>query len=98
MSPIALALVAAMQSAPADPQPEIVVTANRRGGCRVVLEDRALSQRQLAANAVRWAAEGRPVRVVRPAGAGYACMSKIAFTLGRHGVRLIQFIERSERR
>ena len=76
---------------------EIVVTGTRRSGCRVQLADRTLTTRQLAARAREWAAEGRPVRVVRPAGAGYDCMARIAFRLGDHGVRLISFVDRSGR-
>ena len=82
------------QPAVEEPQ-EIVVTATRRGQCRVRLADRNLSQRQLAEHARRWASEGRAVRVVRPAGASYACMARIAFRLGEQGVRLIEFVDRS---
>ncbi len=98
--PILLAAMLSQAPLPAVPIPaeeavqEIVVTANRKGRCRVQLEDRNLSDKQLAANARSWAATGVPVRVVRPRGAGYDCMARIAFSLGRHGVRLIQFVER----
>jgi hypothetical protein len=71
----------------------ITVTATRRGGCRVRLADRTLTDRQLAANAKQWAADGTPLRVVRPAGADYHCMAKIAWRLGEHGVRLFHFVD-----
>ena len=76
--------------------PEIVVVAPADHTCRVMLADRSLSTRELRENARQWAAEGVPVRVVRPAGADYHCMVQIAFKLGDYGVRLIQFIERHE--
>jgi len=97
---IAAILLAAMpvpaQPAAEEPQ-EITVTGTRRGRCRVQLADRTLSGRQLAAHAREWAARGRPVRVVRPAGAGYDCLTRIALRLGEHGVRLIHFVDRPER-
>jgi hypothetical protein len=71
----------------------ITITATRRGGCRVRLADRTLTDRQLAANAKQWAANGTPLRVVRPAGADYHCMAKIAWRLGEHGVRLFHFVD-----
>ena len=80
--------------APAEEAQEIVVTGTRRSGCRVQLADRTLTRRQLAERARIWAAEGRPVRVVRPAGAGYDCMARIAFRLGDYGVRFIHFVDR----
>lgn len=75
---------------------EIVITATRRGGCRVRLADRTLTERELVANARAWAANGTPLRVVRPARSDYHCLAKIAFQLGEHGVRLIQFVDRSD--
>lgn len=95
-------LAMTLSQAEANPQPasteeaveEIVVTGTRKGRCEVRLADRTLSTRQLAANARIWAAKGIPVRVVRPRGAGYDCMAKIAWSLGDHGVRLIHFVER----
>ena len=75
--------------------PEILVTATAPRKCKVELEDRTLSNRQLAANARAWAASGVPVRVVTPRGAHYRCLAKVAFSLEKHGVRLIQFVERA---
>ena len=92
-------LLAVLQPAPpAQEEAEIVVTAVRRGECRVTLADRTLSSRELAANATRWAAQGRAVRVVRPAGASYDCMARIARRLNTHGVRLLEFVNRSQQR
>jgi len=91
---------ALLQSAAAVPPEvegeEIVIVASRSGKCQVKLADRTLSSRQLAAHAGKWAAEGTPVRVIRPRGANYLCMARIAFRLGDHGVRLIQFVDRGE--
>lgn len=72
---------------------EIVIVARRGGGCRVILADRTLTDRQLQTNARAWAASGTPLRVVRPAGADYRCLSKIAWQLGRHGVSLFHFVD-----
>ncbi len=71
----------------------ITVTASRRGGCRVRLADRTLTDRELRANAAIWAAAGTPLKVIRPAGADYGCMAKIAFRLGEYGVRLFHFAD-----
>lgn len=76
----------------------IVVTANRRGGCRVRLADRTLTERQLEANAKKWAAEKTPLRVVRPRGADYNCLAKIVWSLSKHGVKLFHFVHPSEAR
>ena len=97
---LAAALLARLEPVEGDqaasPQsgPEIVVTATAPRKCKVELEDRTLSNRQLAANAKAWAQSGIPVRVVSPRGAHYRCLAKVAFSLERHGVRLIQFVER----
>jgi hypothetical protein len=94
---LAFAVAQAVQAAPpAAEDEEIVVVATRPGECRVRLADRTLSNRQLAAHAARWAREGRPLRVVRPRGADYRCMARIAFRLNDFGVRLIHFVERGE--
>lgn len=94
---LALALLQPVAAAPPEAEgEEIIVVASRSGKCKVQLADRTLSPRQLAAHAAKWAAEGTPVRVVRPRGANYHCMAKIAFRLGDHGVRLIQFVDRGE--
>ena len=96
---IGIVLFAALASQPQpaveEPQ-EIVVTGTRLTGCRVQLADRTLSNRQLAARARQWAVQGKPVRVVHPAGAGYDCLARIAFRLNRYGVRLIQFVDRPD--
>lgn len=94
---LTLALLQVPQAAPSEVDAEeIVIVASRPGKCRVQLADRTLSSGQLAAHAARWASEGTPVRVVRPRGADYRCMARIAFRLGDHGVRLIQFVDRGE--
>ena len=82
------------ESAAGQAEPEIVVTAPAPRKCKFELEDRTLSNRQLAARARAWAASGIPVRVVSPRGAHYSCLAKVAFSLEKHGVRLIQFVER----
>ena len=91
------ALIAQPQAAEAPPEPApeptIVVTATRRGRCRVRLAERSLSDRQLASHAREWAALGTPVTVIRPAGAGYRCMARIAFRLRDQGVRLTRFVD-----
>lgn len=80
-------------SSDADEEQVIIVTARRGGGCRVRLADRTLTDRELAANAKIWAASGTPLRVIRPAGADYGCMARIAWRLGEHGVRLFHFVD-----
>ncbi|HEX8375396.1 MAG TPA: hypothetical protein VF606_09475 [Geminicoccaceae bacterium] len=100
MSVIAVALAAlvaqppAAAPAPAQEEETIVVTATRSGRCRLSLADRALSERQFEAHAGEWARLGRALRVVHPANAPYSCLARIAFRLGRHGVRLVHFVER----
>jgi hypothetical protein len=74
----------------------IVVTGTRVGGCRVRLADRTLTERQLEANARQWAANGTPLRVVRPARADYHCLARIVWSLSKYGVRLFHFVEPSE--
>lgn len=92
---LALAFLQAPQAAlPEVDAEEIVIVASRPGKCQVQLADRTLSSRQLAAHAARWASGGTPVRVVRPRGADYRCMARLAFRLGDYGVRLIQFVDR----
>ncbi|HYG30451.1 MAG TPA: hypothetical protein VD887_09570 [Allosphingosinicella sp.] len=96
-----LLLLSALQAQPAAPPqaeegPAIVVTGTRRGRCRVRLAARTLSDRELAAHAREWAALGRPVRVIRPAGADYRCLARIAFRLQDRGVRLIHFVDPPE--
>lgn len=89
----ALLLLALAQAPPdAAPEPaEIVVTALREGRCRVRLARRTLSDREFAAHAREWAALGRPVSVVRPAGATRRCLARIVFRLHDQGVRLVHF-------
>jgi hypothetical protein len=84
--------------AKAGPEEEavIVVTGRLRGGCRVRLADRTLTEKELAAKARAWAASGTALKVVRPRGADYRCMAKIAWQLGRHGLRLFEFVEASK--
>lgn len=76
----------------------IVVTGTRVGGCRVRLADRTLTERQLAARAKEWAANGTPLRVIRPARADYHCLARIVWSLSKYGVTLFHFVEPSEAR
>ena len=95
----ALALLAqapAAEAVPDEAEPAIVVTGTRRGRCRVQLAQRSLSDRELGALAREWATLGRPVTVIRPAGADYRCLARIAFRLQDQGVRLIRFVDRGE--
>lgn len=81
---------------PAAAETTIVVTGTRRGRCRVRLANRSLSNRKLASHAREWAALGTPVTVIRPPGAGYRCMARIAFRLRDHGVLLTHFVDAPE--
>jgi biopolymer transport protein ExbD len=74
---------------------EIVVTATRKGKCRIQRADQTLSDRQFDKNAGEWASLGTPVRVVTPTRADYKCLAKIVFRLNDRGVRLIQFVDRA---
>lgn len=74
----------------------IVVTGKREGGCRVRFADRMLTKRQLAQKAREWAAAGITLRLVRPAGADYRCLSKIVWDLGQYGMRKFLFLEPSD--
>ena len=76
-------------------EPEIVIRAVR-GKCRIQLDNRAVSDRELSARAGEWAALGTPVRVIAPDGASYKCLAKITFKLNDKGVRLIRFVDRDE--
>lgn len=106
-----LALLLVMALAPAQPpkaapastataptgvdEQEIVVTATRKGKCRIQRANQILSDREFARNAGEWASLGTPVRVVTPTRADYKCLAKIVFRLGDHGVRLIHFVDRA---
>ncbi|RYD85012.1 MAG: hypothetical protein EOP61_39375 [Sphingomonadales bacterium] len=79
-----------------DEEPAIVVTAQPRGGCRVRLADRTLTNAQLAAKAKEWAASGTALKLVRPRGADYRCLARITWQLGQYGLRLFQFVDASE--
>jgi biopolymer transport protein ExbD len=89
-------------AAPAAPAPaaagvdeqEIVVTATRKGKCRIQRADQTLSDREFDRSAGEWASLGTPVRVVTPTRADYQCLAKIVFRLGDRGVRLIHFVDR----
>ncbi len=104
MSPaLLLAIALAPVPAPATPEPaaaagveeqEIVVTATRKGKCRIQRADQTLSDREFDRNAGEWASLGTPVRVVTPTRADYKCLAKIVFRLNDRGVRLIQFVDR----
>jgi hypothetical protein len=85
---------AAPAAQPAPPLHEtIVVTATRRGKCHIRLADRALSARQFDVHAGEWARLGRALRVVHPPGTDRTCLARIAFRLGRRGVRVFHFVE-----
>ena len=101
--PLLLAIALAPVPAPATPEPaaaagveeqEIVVTATRKGKCRIQRADQTLSDREFDRNAGEWASLGTPVRVVTPTRADYKCLAKIVFRLNDRGVRLIQFVDR----
>ena len=76
----------------------IVVTATRRGRCRVQLAQRILSASEFAAHAREWGALGRPVSVVRPAGASYRCLARIVLRLRDSGVQLVHFADPADGR
>ena len=99
---LALLLAIALASAPATAPPaapasveeqEIVVTATRKGKCRIQRADQTLSDRDFDKSAGEWASLGTPVRVVTPTRADYKCLAKIVFRLNDRGVRLIQFVD-----
>jgi hypothetical protein len=73
--------------------PEIVIVGQPRHRCEVTLADRTLSEAQLAEKAKLWAATATPLRIVRPRGADYGCIAKIARHLNRYGVQLIQVVD-----
>lgn len=73
--------------------PEIVVSGMRRGRCRLQLAERTIGDRQLDRHAREWAALGTPVRVRRPAGASYRCLTRLVLRLNDHGVRLVHFVD-----
>lgn len=75
------------------PDEQVITIVARRGGCRVRLADRTLTKAELRAQAAAWAAAGTPLKVIRPYGADYRCLSKIVWQLGEHGLRFFQFIE-----
>jgi hypothetical protein len=80
-------------STPDQEEATIVVTATRSGRCRISLADRALSERRFDTLAGEWARLGRALRVVHPPNAPYSCLARIAFRLGKRGVRLVHFVE-----
>ena len=97
---MSLALLLALAPAPATAPPnvaeqEIVVTATRKGKCRIQRADQTLSDREFDKSAGEWASLGTPVRVVTPTRADYKCLAKIVFRLNDRGVRLIQFVDRA---
>jgi len=95
-APPAGAASAAAAAAPAGvEEQEIVVTATRKGECRIQRADQTLSDRQFDKSAGEWASLGTPVRVVTPTRADYKCLAKIVFRLNDRGVRLIQFVDRA---
>lgn len=72
---------------------EIVVVAQRKNVCEVRFADRALGESELAARARQWAAAGTALRIVRPRGATYGCVAKIARHLNEYGIHLLQVVE-----
>lgn len=93
---IALAPPAATATAPPNVEAqEIVVTATRKGKCRIQHAAQTLSDREFEKNAGEWASLGTPVRVVTPTHADYKCLAKIVFRLNDRGVRLIHFVDRA---
>lgn len=77
-------------------EPPIVVVARLDRSCRVRFADRTLTEAQLAQKAREWAASGTTLRLVRPAGADYRCMSKIVWHLGEYGMRKFEFVEAAD--
>ncbi len=95
---VVMALAPAPAAATAPPnveEQEIVVTATRKGKCRIRHAEQTLSDREFEKNAGEWASLGTPVRVVTPTRADYKCLAKIVFRLNDRGVRLIQFVDRA---
>lgn len=74
-------------------QAELVVVAQVRNTCAVRFADHTLTESELAVRAKAWAAAGTPLRIVRPRGATYGCLAKIAQHLGEYGVTLLQVVE-----
>ncbi len=101
---LGFALAAALAAAPVAPAPapapaagdEIVVTA-RRGKCELRMARHVMTSQQVNAYAREWSL-GRPVRVVEPRGADQKCLTRIMFKLARKGVRIAEFVDRSEDR
>ena len=89
---IALAAAPPPPSASAAPAADEIVVEAKRGACRIRLANETLSMHDLDVHAREWAA-GRPLRVVEPRGARLPCLSKIAFRLADHGVKLIEFVD-----
>jgi hypothetical protein len=83
---------AAAAPAPGDTA-ELVVVAQVRNTCAVRFADHTLTESELAERAKAWAAAGTPLRIVRPRGATYGCLAKIAQHLGEYGVHLLQVVE-----
>jgi hypothetical protein len=87
-------VVEPVATAPAAPDSaEIVVVAQVRNQCAVRFADHTLSESELAVRAKQWAAAGTPLRIVRPRGATYGCIARIARHLSEYGVHLIQVVE-----
>lgn len=84
---------AAARPEPKSNEAELVVVAQTRNRCDVRLADRTLSETQLAEQAKQWAAAGTALRIVRPRGANYGCIAKIARHLNQYGVSLIQVVD-----
>lgn len=83
----------AATAAPAPDETAIVVVAQVRNRCAVRFADHTLTESELAVRARQWAAAGTPLRIVRPRGATYGCLAKIAQHLGQYGVHLLQVVE-----
>jgi len=77
-------------------EPSIVVVGKIDRRCRVRFSDRTLTEAQLARKALEWAASGATLRLIRPPGADYRCLSRIVWHLGKYGMRKFVFVEPSD--
>ena len=72
---------------------DIVVVA--RKSCRLSIAGAAVDGRALDRYAAAWR-EGRPVRIVVPAGARTRCLAKVMFRLHDRGVTQAEFVDAPE--
>lgn len=97
---ILLPLLAQASSAlpePPPPAPGDIVVVARRGKCEVRVDDKPLSDADIARRAPDWG-KGPAVRVYAPADASLKCLKKITFRLSSQGVGFIEFVDPAGRR